>query len=71
MQARSEYEYGAKTQINGNSVGWARVGPNSVKHEHNGLLIGHSYFRVMRYSPCRRIEDILGLGTPLDRYLFV
>lgn len=72
----AEYEYGAKTQINGNWVGWVCMGPDSVKREHDAILIGHAYFRVMRYAPCRSTEystteDILGLGTPLDRYLLV
>lgn len=56
LQAKSEYEYGAKTQINGNWVGWVCMGPDSVKREHDMILIGHAYFRVMRYATCRSTE---------------
>lgn len=65
-QARSEYEYGAKTQHSGDWIRWVQVGPDSVKREHDGLFIGHAYFRVMRYAPCRSIEDILGLSRKYD-----
>lgn len=65
-QARSEYEYGAKTQHSGDWIRWVQVGPDSVKREHDGLFIGHAYFRVMRYAPCRSIEDILGLLRKYD-----